>query len=624
MSSDQLSRNRPDDASTSSSPATVVSGGSVAASDSFAKVLASRGRREQPKRSPWRLIAMLVVLVGVLGGLFAAGYRPQQLWEEPVEAIPTVAVTRGAVRSYVVESGMIESANNATVRCRVQAVIGTTGSSGGRSGGGGSRGGGSSGGTGGAIAKAVAASSKAASAGKSGTRTFVAKPTIRSFSYSVTPHVALRPALASSLASSSSQSESGGGRDRGGRGGFDQERQGSTVILSILEEGTRVEEGDQVCILDDADFRDALAEQRITVADANSWVDQAESAYRVAQIGMQEYLEGVLPQDRALIENYLEVCRTQFQQQQEDMAWEQEMADRNLRAPSQVRSARLALERGQFAVDDALEMRAQLDDYTAPKIVNELKAKLSAIETDLAAQRASLALEQQRERRLEEAIENCVLYAPRDGIVVYAKESNGWGNVENEIREGTTVRENQPIFEIPDPTKMRVKVRVNESKISLLTEGTPALIRVEAFPDHPLRGEVTEVTVIPTPANGPFSEVRVYFALVDIEQGFEGLRSGMTAKIEFLVEDRQDVPRIPVNAIRWFDSIPFVAIPEAGGKYSWKPVEFGLVDSFFAQVTGGLAEGDRIVADPSVLEPPSRSQRVNAEAASWDVAAIAR
>ena len=51
-------------------------------------------------------------------------------------------------------------------------------------------------------------------------------------------------------------------------------------------------------------------------------------------------------------------------------------------------------------------------------------------------------------------LDNCTVRAPRDGIVVYANTSNGWGQQTDQIREGATVREGQAIVNLPDPRKM--------------------------------------------------------------------------------------------------------------------------------------------------------------------------
>src|SRR5262249_25518466 len=196
-----------------------------------------------------------------------------------------------------------------------------------------------------------------------------------------------------------------------------------------------------------------------------------------------------------------------------------------------------------------------------------------------------------RKRRLETMIEKCTLRAPRDGIVVYANQANNWGMVQNQIQEGATVREGQTIINLPDPNHMRVRAKINESKVSSIYRGQRASIVTDASPDRPLRGTVAEVTVIPAPANGPVSDVRVYFATVDIDSGgFAELRPGLSAEVTFLVEAPRKVTRVPLQAVRWVDSTPYVAVatpgPADGSKpdYRWRELSLGQSDPLYAEV----------------------------------------
>ena len=116
-------------------------------------------------------------------------------------------------------------------------------------------------------------------------------------------------------------------------------------------------------------------------------------------------------------------------------------------------------------------MADRLEKSRAPKILEELQAKIEAIRTDQFAQQATFELESDRLKKLETTIENCTIRAPRDGIVVYANQSNRWGMVESQIDEGVTVREGQAIFYVPDPNHMQVQAKVNESKVSLIQPG---------------------------------------------------------------------------------------------------------------------------------------------------------
>ena len=56
-------------------------------------------------------------------------------------------------------------------------------------------------------------------------------------------------------------------------------------------------------------------------------------------------------------------------------------------------------------------------------------------------------------------------------------------------------------------------------------------IVVDAFPDRELlAGKVAEVTPIPTGLAGPISDVKIYSAVVAIEEGFDALRTGLSAE----------------------------------------------------------------------------------------------
>ncbi len=158
----------------------------------------------------------------------------------------------------------------------------------------------------------------------------------------------------------------------------------------------------------------------------------------------------------------------------------------------------------------------------------------------------------------------------------------------------------------------RVRSPVNESKVALIHPGQTAEVRVDAFPDRPMYGTVSEVTAISAPANGPFSDVKIYYATVKIEQGFDGLRPGLSAEVDFHVATRRNVTRVPVQALRKVGGQSFVALrtqAENGRSWKWVPVTLGMTNSMFAEVVTGLKPGDRVVATPDDLPAPQPVNR---------------
>src|SRR6185312_12999511 len=86
------------------------------------------------------------------------------------------------------------------------------------------------------------------------------KPVLRSFTYVVMPHTPLRPVATKAAEPAKKQidpQQQKGGRGRGGRGGMgsmEEEKPGSTRIVSILPQGSQVKAGDVVVELDKSTF----------------------------------------------------------------------------------------------------------------------------------------------------------------------------------------------------------------------------------------------------------------------------------------------------------------------------------------------------------------------------------
>ncbi len=639
------------------------------------------------RRSPWAVVKMIAALTLLGGAAWAwhAGYRPANLFGQTKSPIRFVEIDSGDVDIVVVENGTIESANNATVRCQVEALIGlvggtgattgtgrgTTGSTsgqgssaaggssaqGGASGAGGTTGTGTSGSTTKAKTTAKAGSSSTSNTGTTGSSgastastsssgssksstsssgsstgsgtsstsggstTASSKPVIRSFSYTVVAHTPLRPATPKAADTTATKKQTqggmgggGGGRGggRGGRGGgaamLDEEKPGSTRIVEIIPEGSKVKAGDVVCKLDASSYEDEEKAQQIRFLQAKSYLDQAISMLEVAKISLEEYREGIYPQDQELVRHYMETCELEKDRLERNLKWSRDMEKKGFRTAFQVKGDKLAYEQSTIALSEAKGMFARLVKQTGPKILKSLEANVRAIESDKLTQEASFSLEKQRLERIRRNIEHCTVTAPGDGIVVYVNQSNRWGMASSNIDQGVTLRQDQPIFNLPDPKHMRVKAKINESKVSMVHTGQAVSIRVDAYPDRPLRGVVAELMPISIPLMG--SDVRVYYANVDILDGFDDLRPGLSAMLVFEVESRQSVTRVPVESIRWVNEEPYVALYDHSaaedGRRSWKwqRIQIGLSDLSFAEVLNGLKVGDRVVSLPASLPPP--------------------
>jgi len=637
------------------------------------------------RRGPWGYVKIGAALLAIGGAIAAweAGYRPPLLAKQPKSVLEFVEIDRGDIDLSVVETGSIESASNTTVRCKVEALLGAVGGSqgtakgagaaggggaqGGAGGQGGSAAGGAGGGQGGAPAGGKSKTTKKAgssSSAKTGTTTAAgsssasgggasssssggasgsagssgspgggtgttagSKPVIRSFTYAVSPHVALRPVTVKAATTTTQQKmpmaggRGGGGGGPGGKGGgrggrgpgggggmMDEAKAGSTTIVEIVPEGKRVKAGEVVCKLDASAFQDEEQAQLIRYLQAKSYVEQANSILEVNEITLREYRDGIYPQDLQLVRQYVETCQMERDRLQRNAVWSVDMHKKGYRTHFQVNGDLLAVDQANIALGEALNMVNRLTKQTGPKILKSLEANVRAIEADKLLQDAAFSLERQRLERIRRNIANCTLRAPHEGILVYVNQADGNGRVRTPIDEGVTVRQDQPIFNLPDPLHMRVKARINESKFALVQTGQAVRVVIDAFPERPLRGRVGEIAAINIPLNQ--SDVRIYYANVDIIDEFEDLRPGLSAECVFHIDSRHDVTRVPLESIRWVRGQTYVALysrslAEAGGTpWNWRKIELGVSDSRYAEVVSGIQAGDRVVTMPQDLPEP--------------------
>ena len=100
---------------------------------------------------------------------------------------------------------------------------------------------------------------------------------------------------------------------------------------------------------------------------------------------------------------------------------------------------------------------------------------------------------------------------------------------------------------------MQVNTKVHESQIDKLARGMKAKIRVDAFASEMLDGTVIDVAPLPDSTNFFSSDIKVYTTKVRIDDPLPGLRPGMTAQVEILVDRKENVLTVPVLAILQFN-----------------------------------------------------------------------
>ena len=198
------------------------------------------------------------------------------------------------------------------------------------------------------------------------------------------------------------------------------------------------------------------------------------------------------------------------------------------------------------------------------------------------------------------------IYSPVDGVVV-AKN----------VEKGQTVAasyQTPSIAEIAkDLSQMQVEVNVDEADIGGVREGQKATFTVDAHPNDPFDGLVTQVRLSPKTTDN----VVTYVVIVKVSNNKELLMPGMTANVSLIVEERKDVVVVPNSAFRFKPSDPSAnsgqpGVPRMGGQTIAEvkapavymldkktpvrvEVKRGITDGQNTEIISGISEGSEVI-----------------------------
>ena len=228
------------------------------------------------------------------------------------------------------------------------------------------------------------------------------------------------------------------------------------------------------------------------------------------------------------------------------------------------------------------KMVSDTDYETAEYQYNKAKSSYEKSQSDITKARQNL--------------EYATIYSPIDGVVI-----------DRAVEEGQTVAAsfNTPtLFTIAnDLRQMRVIADVDEADIGGVVEGQQATFTVDAFPEDVFKGSVTQVRLQPTTE----SNVVTYEVVVDAPNPDLKLKPGLTANLTIYTMQKDSVLLVPLKALRFQPEnapgpVADSANPRARVLWMQSPqglqpvnVTTGDNDGIFAEITGDIKEGDKVV-----------------------------
>lgn len=368
---------------------------------------------------------------------------------------------------------------------------------------------------------------------------------------------------------------------------------GGSTLLWIIEDGSQVKAGDELARLDSSLLDEQVAEQTILAEQAKAALISAQRSLAAAEISIEEYREGVYVQTRQELKLAEATADHQLREAQNSLTQASHLARRGYVSPLQLAGEEAAVEHARLSLGVAQRAVQVLEDYTRPKMLQELQSLRDAAEATLRAAQATFDLENERLKRLETQVANCLIRAPQDGMVIHANDPRRSSDGP-QIDLGAMIRQRQAIIWLPDLSRMQVRAVVHESQIPFVHPGLRARVTVQG---REFTGKLATIANQPERTRSSQRHLKYFAATILIDDDSGSLRPGQTAEAEILLTHHRDVLTVPVSAIvqQGDDVYAWVQTPSAPERRS---VQLGAVNDKFAEISSGLSEHDPVLSHP--------------------------
>ena len=415
------------------------------------------------------------------------------------------------------------------------------------------------------------------------------------------------------------------------------EVQGRCSIISLVPEGSIVEEGDVLVQLDISSKIDEKDSQEITLQNAESAlevarealeiqknqsesdVDLAEEAYAFAKEDLEKYEQGEYPAKLVNQKGQLALKEQQVKQAKDKYEWSKKLFAEDFISETELEGDELSWRSSQLSFESAKRELDLLETFThkreLAKFKSDVKQKGMALErtrkraasavaqaeSNLRAKESEFKKQQQRYDKITNQIDKATIRAPRGGQVVYASSRMG----REPLQEGQEVWERQELIILPTADAFSAKINIHEANLKSISTGMPVRVRCDALPDRVFNGTISKIAPMPDNERKWMNpDLKEYPTRVLIPDGQGELRNGMGCKAEIIIEQYEKAVYVPVQCVVRVAGQSYVYVRRAGGDERRK-VETGLDNSRFVRILSGVVPGEEVSLSPPLGESVS-------------------
>jgi HlyD family secretion protein len=436
--------------------------------------------------------------------------------------------------------------------------------------------------------------------------------------------------------------------------------EGKSTVIWLVDEGEYVEAGRLLLEMDPTTYKQRKESQDIAVIRMKAWVVNAEGvlAFKrnaareaiedakldiaLAELDLKKYLGADLkdyakadptPEDKGQYPQLFQqgqgaiiIAKAQLERATERVGWSTELETDGYLTRTELQADVLALKKAELDLSRALSSLAVLKKYTYAHSVTALRnalltaqralkpverkaaADIKQAQANRAANRSEYKRQVELQKKYATQIENCKVYAPVAGQVVYATTtSQRWREQSEQLKKGSVVWERKELFHMPnEDRRMMVVVQVPQACEPLLTDPNdgslrklPARVTIAGTKGKYFPGTVAKMD--PLPYHEWIQAIKVFNTEIHFDDVYSELRPGYTCKVEIVVAHHEDVVSVPLQTVQLVRGKPTVYVKTPSGPAP-RVVEVGMDNNRLVHVKNGLKAGEYVLLAPPLDE----------------------
>lgn len=409
------------------------------------------------------------------------------------------------------------------------------------------------------------------------------------------------------------------------------EVEGQSAIRYIVDESTKVDQGDLLLELASDDltnrleteqieleklqtsYQAAISELELQVSQNDSDIKKAQMDLDLARLEQRRYIDGEFVGLKQDAELNIQQGEMDIKRRVDELKKNQKLRDREYVTQTKIDQLEFELDAARMKLDRYRTTLMILMEYDRPKMEKQLQSAVEQADEELTRvrQRAEQKEQQARDNvaqykrlvevrqarvdRLGEQLAKCKIFAPVDGVVQYP--TDGWRGSDDQLAIGSQVRQGQTLLVLPDTSQMIVETRIHEADRHRVLEGMPVIVKVPAVPNETFYGTIAKIAKYADSANRWLNpDLKEHTTEILLKETDAPVSPGDSAEIEVLIAEVPNALAVPVQSVQSRNGKSFVFIEGAAGP-TLTEVKLGHSTVNLVEILEGLEGGEQVHLD---------------------------